>query len=88
MGKIMKRASGEFLPGRLDVPISKSLGHAPIPGYGIAQFLRQTSNDVLQVGEGSLDLALRRLLLNGWTSSEWGASDRMIEATGRVMQTA
>lgn len=84
----MRRASDEFLPGRLDVLSSKSLGHAPIPGYGIAQFLRQTSNDVLQVGEGSLDLALRRLLLNGWTSAEWGASDRMIGATGRIMQTA
>jgi transcriptional regulator len=44
-------------------------------GYGIAQHLRVTSQDVLQVGESSLYPALQRLLLNGWIKAEWGLSD-------------
>ena len=44
-------------------------------GYGIAERLRQVSQDVLQVGESSLYPALQRLLLNGWVKAEWGASD-------------
>ena len=44
-------------------------------GYGIAQRLKQVSEDVLQVGESSLYPALQRLLLNGWVRAEWGASE-------------
>ena len=44
-------------------------------GYGIAQHLRASSDDVLQVGESSLYPALQRLLLNGWVKAEWGTSD-------------
>jgi transcriptional regulator len=44
-------------------------------GYGIAERLRQVSDDVLVVGESSLYPALQRLLLNGWVKAEWGASD-------------
>ena len=47
----------------------------PKHGYGIAERLRQVSEDVLQVGESSLYPALQRLLLNGWVKAEWGASD-------------
>jgi transcriptional regulator len=44
-------------------------------GYGIAQHLKQVSEDVLQVGESSLYPALQRLLLRGWVNAEWGASE-------------
>ena len=44
-------------------------------GYGIAQRLRQVSDEVLQVGESSLYPALQRLLLKGWVKGEWGASE-------------
>jgi transcriptional regulator len=44
-------------------------------GYGIAQRLKQISEDVLRVGESSLYPALQRLLLNGWVKAEWGASE-------------
>jgi transcriptional regulator len=43
-------------------------------GYGIAQRLKEVSEDVLQVGESSLYPALQRLLLRGWVKAEWGAS--------------
>lgn len=43
-------------------------------GYGIAQHIQQTSQDVLQVEEGSLYPALQRMQLKGWVASEWGQS--------------
>ena len=43
--------------------------------YAVAQTLKETSGDVLQVGESSLYPALQRLLLNGWVTAEWGASE-------------
>ena len=70
-----RKSNDELLPGTLDMLILKSLVRAPMHGYGIAQFLKQTSGDVLDVGEGSLYPALQRLLLNGWVTAEWGASD-------------
>jgi PadR family transcriptional regulator len=44
-------------------------------GYGIAQHVKNLSDEVLQVGESSLYPALQRLLLNGWVRAEWGASE-------------
>jgi transcriptional regulator len=44
-------------------------------GYSIVQMLKETSDEVVQVGESSLYPALQRLLLNGWVNAEWGASE-------------
>ncbi len=44
-------------------------------GYGIGLYLRQVSDDLVQVGEGSLYPALQRLLVNGWAEAEWGVSE-------------
>ena len=44
-------------------------------GYGIAQYLKTLSDDVLHVGEGSLYPALQRLMLSGWVKAEWRASE-------------
>jgi PadR family transcriptional regulator PadR len=65
----------ELLPGTLDLLILKTLAREPMHGYGIAQHLRVVSEDVLQVGESSLYPALQRLLLKGWVTSKWGASE-------------
>ena len=66
-------AAPDLLPGTLDMLILRTLVGGPAHGYGIAQQIRQVSEDVLQVGEGSLYPALQRLLLNGWVKAEWGA---------------
>jgi PadR family transcriptional regulator PadR len=73
MGK--KSPPGELLPGTLDLLLLRVLAAGPMHGYGIAQRLRQVSDDVLQVGESSLYPALQRLLVNGWVKAEWGASE-------------
>jgi transcriptional regulator len=65
----------DLLPGTLDLLILKSLVRGPMHGYGIAEHLKNISQDVLQVGESSLYPALQRLLLQGWVKAEWGASD-------------
>jgi transcriptional regulator len=73
MGK--PRHPPDLLPGTLDLLILRTLLHGRMHGYGIVQFLRTTSDDVLQVGESSLYPALQRLLLNGWVAAEWGSSE-------------
>src|SRR5262245_39103368 len=67
----------ELLPGTLEMLILKSLERnvQPMHGYGIAVYLKQISNDVLQVEEGSLYPALQRLAIKGWVKAEWGQSD-------------
>ena len=71
----MGKERSELLPGTLDMLILKTLARGPEHGYGISQRLRQISEDVLQVEEGSLYPALQRLQLQGWIVSEWGQSD-------------
>jgi len=66
---------GEILPGTLDMLILRTLNRGPKHGYGIAQRLKETSGDVVLVGESSLYPALQRLLLNGWVTAEWGTSE-------------
>ena len=71
----MGKERSDLLPGTLDMLILKTLARGPEHGYGIAQRLRQISEDVLQVEEGSLYPALQRLQLQGWIVSEWGQSE-------------
>jgi PadR family transcriptional regulator len=65
----------DLLPGTLDLLILKTLAAGPQHGYGIAQRLKQLSDEVLQVGESSLYPALQRLLVKGWAKAGWGASE-------------
>jgi PadR family transcriptional regulator, regulatory protein PadR len=65
----------DLLPGTLDMLILRALIRGPMHGYGIAERLRQVSQEVLHVGESSLYPALQRLLLNGWVKATWGASE-------------
>jgi transcriptional regulator len=64
----------ELLPGTLDMMVLKTLTRGVLHGYAITQMLRQLSEDILQVEEGSLYPALQRLELNGWIEGEWGLS--------------
>ncbi len=73
MGK--RSSAGELLPGTVDLLLLRVLAAGPMHGYGIAQRLKQLSDDLLQVGESSLYPALQRLLVNGWVKAEWGTSE-------------
>ena len=65
----------DLLPGTLDMLILRTLGRGALHGYAIADRIRLVSDEVLVVGESSLYPALQRLLVNGWVTAEWGASD-------------
>src|SRR5580698_8601027 len=67
--------ASELLPGTLDLLVLKTLARGRMHGYGIAQHLKDVSEDVLQVGESSLYPALQRLLLRGWVKAKWGVSE-------------
>jgi PadR family transcriptional regulator len=74
-GEDMKNEKNDLLPGTLDMLILKTLKtRGPMHGYGIAQYIQQVSDDVLQVDEGSLYPALQRLLMQDWVAAEWGHS--------------
>jgi len=70
-------ARPEIPPGTLYMLILKTLARiGPMHGYGIAQHIHQSSNDVLEVEEGSLYPALQRMLVKGWVVAEWKQSDK------------
>ena len=65
----------EIPPGTLYLLILKTLARqVELHGYEIAHSIQRTSDDVLQVEEGSLYPALQRMLLKGWVTAEWGTT--------------
>jgi len=74
MGVAKRQETGELVQGTLDMLILKTLTRGAQHGYGIAQFIRQVSDEVLRVEEGSLYPALHRLELDGLIDSDWGQS--------------
>jgi DNA-binding PadR family transcriptional regulator len=63
----------EIPPGTLYMLILRSLArNGVMHGYEIANFIQQTSENVLQVEEGSLYPALQRMLVKGWVTASWG----------------
>jgi PadR family transcriptional regulator, regulatory protein PadR len=68
-------ARTEIPPGTLYMMILKTLESGPMHGYGIALRIKQCSDDVLEVEEGSLYPALQRMLIKGWVVAEWRPSE-------------
>jgi len=66
----------DLLQGTLDLLILKTLSTGPMHGYGIAGRIRQLSDEVLRIEEGSLYPALYRLEQKGVIESAWGVSDQ------------
>ena len=65
----------DLLQGTLDMLILKALSLGELHGYGIIQRLRQLSDEMLNVEQGSLYPALYRIEQKGWIESEWGTSE-------------
>jgi len=95
---------GEMLKGTLDMMILRTLIRGDAHGHTIAKVIERTSEDVLEVEQGSLYPALHRLEDRGWLSSYWGTSEnnrkakfyrltatgkkQLVRATGRWRQMA
>ena len=67
----MARASVDLLQGSLDIIVLKTLSWQPMHGFGIARWIQQITDDVLQVEEGSLYPSLYRMENKGWVKAEW-----------------
>ena len=55
--------------------ILKALRRGPLHGYGVAEWIELTSQQVLKVEEGALYPALHRMELRGFIKAKWGISD-------------
>ena len=67
--------NGEMLQGTLDMLVLRTLVMGDAHGHTIAKVIERTSEEVLEVEQGSLYPALHRLEDRGWVSSYWGASE-------------
>ena len=67
--------SSDMLKGTLDMMILRTLSTGDAHGHTIAKVIERTSEEVLEVEQGSLYPALHRLEDRGWLSSYWGASE-------------
>jgi PadR family transcriptional regulator PadR len=65
----------DLVQGTLDLLILKTLALEPMHGWRIAQRIRQLSNGVLLVQQGSLYPALHRLEQQGWLRADWAETD-------------
>jgi transcriptional regulator len=67
--------TGDLIQGTLEMLILRALQRGSMHGYGVAEWIHQTSQQVLKVEEGALYPALHRLELRGMLSAHWGMSD-------------
>src|SRR5678810_1450474 len=77
-GSHVPKNKADLLQGTLDMLILKSLSLGELHGYGIIQRIRQLSDEMLNVEQGSLYPALYRIEQKGWVSSKWS-----VHETGR-----
>jgi PadR family transcriptional regulator, regulatory protein PadR len=70
-----KTDPGDLIQGTLEMLVLKALVRGPLHGYGVAEWIHETSQQVLKVEEGALYPALHRLELRGLLKAEWGASE-------------
>jgi PadR family transcriptional regulator PadR len=71
-----RNAHRDLFPGALEMMVLQTLRRGPMHGYALAQLIKRTSDDLLQIEEGSLYPALQRMLNAGWVAAEWGVSAR------------
>jgi PadR family transcriptional regulator, regulatory protein PadR len=69
------KTEAEMLKGTLDMMILRTLVSGEAHGHTIAKVIEHTSENVLEVEQGSLYPALHRLEDRGWLTSYWGASE-------------
>jgi PadR family transcriptional regulator, regulatory protein PadR len=79
-GLVGPKKEQELLLGTLDMLILQTLVMGPAHGHTIAHVIEHTSDEVLQIEQGSLYPALHRLEDRRWVSSYWGTSENKRKA--------
>src|ERR1051326_6360508 len=72
---MMARTPVDLLQGTLDLIVLKTLSWRPMHGFGIARWIQLTTDDVLQVEEGSLYPSLYRMENRGWIKAQWALTE-------------
>ena len=65
----------KLLQGTLDVLVMKALAFGPRHGYAVAQWIRRSSEGDLEIEDGALYTALKRMEKRRWLASEWGVTE-------------
>jgi PadR family transcriptional regulator, regulatory protein PadR len=65
----------DLLQGTLDLIVLKSLSWGPMHGFGLSRWIQRTTEDLLQVEEGSLYPALYRMENQGWIKAQWALTE-------------
>ena len=84
----MARDTGALLQGTLGLLILKALVAQELHGYGIARWVQDVSGEILQIEEGSLYPALRRLEDKGFVTSRWAVSEHNRRARYYALTTS
>lgn len=71
----MARTSVDLLQGTLDLIVLKALSWGAMHGFGLARWIQLTTDDVLQVEEGSLYPSLYRMENRGWIKAQWALTE-------------
>ena len=72
----MGGSKSDILQGTLDLMVLQTLeAMGPLHGYGIARRIEQTSDDVLQLNQGTIYASLLRLQQRRWITAAWGTSE-------------
>jgi PadR family transcriptional regulator PadR len=83
-----KQKGSEMVQGTLDMLVLRTLITGPAHGHTIAHIIEHTSDNVLDVEQGSLYPALHRLERRGWVISSWGVSENNRQAKFYKLTTA
>ena len=68
-------SDADLLRSTLELLVLKSLTWGPRHGYGVADWVKQSTGGHLLLEEGTLYPALHRLEAKGWIAPEWGVSE-------------
>jgi PadR family transcriptional regulator PadR len=71
---VIKGDRKDLFPGALEMMVLRTLQRTPLHGYALAQQIKRSSKDLLQIEEGSLYPALQRMLKDGWLKAQWDVS--------------
>ena len=65
----------DLLQGTLDVMILKALSWGPMHGFGVARWIRTTTDEVLQIDDSALYPALHRMEHRGLIHADWALTE-------------
>jgi transcriptional regulator len=77
----------DLLQGTLDVMILKALSWGPMHGFGVAKWIRLTTEEVLQIEDSALYPALHRMEHRGLIDADWGLTENKRRAKYYTLTT-